>query len=94
MRSSRRIERRCLEDVATRVICANRTLLRKDERVALLFDALKQAADEGQLHWLQPDTTRTYGRCFIWTGQLCDQAERTQNDLNARLTAFAQTKDA
>jgi uncharacterized protein YecT (DUF1311 family) len=36
------------EPVIDQAICGNRTLLRKDERIALLFDALKEAADEAK----------------------------------------------
>ena len=62
-------------------------------KVASATRRLKQASDEGQLHRLQPDRSRTYGRCFKWEGENCDVNEPTKNDLTARIHEASQTKD-
>ena len=54
---------------------------------------LKQYADEKQMHCLQPDPSRRYGRCFIWVGEHCDITERTQNDLGHRVKEAKQRGD-
>ena len=62
-------------------------------RTAGVTRRLKQASDEGQLQRLSVDTSRTYGRNFIWEGPHCDVNERTQNDLDSRIRQAAQNKD-
>ena len=54
-------------------------------RTAAVTRRLKQMADEGQLKRLAPDAGRTYGRCFVWTGQHADLNEPIKNDLEQRL---------
>ncbi len=43
-------------------------------------------SNEGQTKRIAPDSTRTYGRCFIWTGAAADViGQRINNDLEARI---------
>ncbi|MCA9259659.1 MAG: hypothetical protein KDA61_10690 [Planctomycetales bacterium] len=47
---------------------------------------LKQMHDEGQISRISPDSSRTYGRCFIWTGDAADiSGARIENDLHRRI---------
>ena len=43
------------ETAIDKAICANATLLRKDRRIALLFDALKRAAEQAKAPQLEAD---------------------------------------
>jgi hypothetical protein len=53
---------------------------------------LKQMRDEGHLRHIQPDPSRSYGRCFIWVGRRADVVgESVSNDLEDRI-AFAMRK--
>ena len=45
-----------------------------------------QMAGEGQLKRLSPDKSRTYGRCFVWTGINADvYRDPIANDLKRRI---------
>ncbi|QEG35159.1 bifunctional DNA primase/polymerase [Bythopirellula goksoeyrii] len=47
---------------------------------------LTQMAREGQLKCLSPDPSRSYGRCFVWTGHSADVLNHPIcNDLQSRL---------
>lgn len=47
---------------------------------------LNQLANEGQIRRISPDASRTYGRCFIWTGEKADVVcEPIENDLSDRI---------
>ena len=54
-------------------------------KTAAVSKKLRQMADEGQLHRISPDTSRTYGRGFIWTGEHADINSPISNDLTARV---------
>lgn len=50
---------------------------------------LRQMADEGSIKKLAPDPSRTYGRCFVWTGAEADVENRPiENDLKDRIAVL------
>ena len=55
-------------------------------RTASASKRLHQMSNERQTKRIAPDSTRTYGRCFIWTGSAADViGQRINNDLEARI---------
>jgi hypothetical protein len=55
---------------------------------------LKQLSSEGQLKRIAPDPSRSYGRCFIWTGSAADVVgEPIANDLSERIAQMMEAKD-
>ncbi len=55
-------------------------------KTAAASKRLHQMAGEGQAKRIAPDSTRTYGRCFIWTGARADVVgEAIRNDLAERI---------
>jgi hypothetical protein len=50
--------------------------------------AIRQMIEEGDLTRLQTDTTRTHGRCFIWTGENADRKQPISNDFSDRFISF------
>jgi hypothetical protein len=60
-------------------------------KTAAASKRLHQMASEEQLTQIAPDSTRTYGRCFIWTGKKADVVGcPIANDLQDRLAAALQ----
>ena len=54
---------------------------------------LNQLAGEGQMKRIAPDSSRTHGRCFIWTGHAADVIGRPiANDLASRIAAAFQDR--
>lgn len=63
-------------------------------KTAAASKRLHQMADEGQTRRLAPDPSRTYGRCFIWTGAEADVVgQPIDNDLGDRLARMQDSKD-
>lgn len=59
----------------------------EQSKTASVSKRLHQMASEGQIKKLAPDSTRTYGRCFVWTGAKADiVGEPIVNDLQTRLS--------
>lgn len=55
-------------------------------KTATASKRLNQLAGEGQVKRITPDPSRTYGRCFIWTGENANViCEPIENDLQDRL---------
>jgi len=54
-------------------------------KTAAASKRLSQMATEGQIRRLESDRSRSYGRCFIWTGARANISEPIANDLQARL---------
>jgi len=64
-------------------------------KTAAASKRLHQMASEGQAKRIAPDSTRTYGRCFIWTGPAADVVgEPICNDISARIAHFMDSRDA
>lgn len=58
-------------------------------KTAAISKRLKQMADEGQMKRLAPDPSRTYGRCFIWTGEAADVLNSPiSNDLQTKIEHY------
>ena len=58
-------------------------------KTASVTKRLQQMASEGQAKRIAPDPSRTYGRCFIWTGDRADVVgDKIKNDLTARMAAM------
>jgi hypothetical protein len=63
-------------------------------KTASVTRKLKQLADEGHLNRIAPDSTRTYGRAFIWTGKAADViGQPIENDLADRIARMMDAKD-
>lgn len=59
-------------------------------KTAAASKRLHQLANEGQGKRIAPDPSRTYGRCFIWTGSAADVVGRPiENDLQYRIARQA-----
>jgi hypothetical protein len=58
------------------------------EKTIAASKAIRQMIEEGDLQRLQTDSTRTYGRCFIWTGEKADRKQPISNDFNERSINF------
>jgi hypothetical protein len=61
-------------------------------KTAAASKRLHQMAAEGQAKRISPDSSRQYGRGFVWTGANADVVGETiKNDLSVRLAAIHQT---
>ncbi len=64
-------------------------------KTAAASKRLHQMAAEGQAKRIAPDSTRTYGRCFIWTGERADVVgQAIANDLQDRIARMMDSRDA
>lgn len=64
-------------------------------KTAAASKRLHQMAAEGQAKRIAPDSTRTYGRCFIWTGPAADVVgQPIANDLSDRIARMIDSRDA
>lgn len=62
-------------------------------KTAAASKRLHQMAGEGQAKRIAPDSTRTYGRCFIWTGPAADVVgQPIANDLSDRLARLMDSR--
>ncbi len=63
-------------------------------KTAAASKRLHQMVFEGQAKRIAPDSTRTYGRCFIWTGEKADVVgQPIANDLPERIARMKESRD-
>lgn len=63
-------------------------------KTAAASKRLNQMAGEGQAKRIAPDPSRTYGRCFIWTGAAADVVgQPIANDLADRIARMMDSRD-
>lgn len=62
-------------------------------KTAAASKRLHQMADEKQIKRIAPDSSRTHGRCFIWTGENADVVgQPISNDLTTRIAQLMETQ--
>jgi hypothetical protein len=63
-------------------------------KTAAASKRLHQMAGEGQAKRIAPDSSRHYGRCFIWTGPAADVVGQSiANDLPERIARMMESRD-
>jgi hypothetical protein len=63
-------------------------------KTAAASKRLHQMAGEGQAKRIAPDPSRTYGRCFVWTGPAADViGQPIANDLSDRIARMMDSRD-
>jgi hypothetical protein len=63
------------------------------EKTTSVARAIRQLIDEGDSVRLSVDKTRTYGRCFVWTGENADIRKPISNDLRDRINGLSEVTD-